>query len=270
MKTGRWPYLYRYQSMPNDNSSDYPERIARVEKVLSHSELYFPSPKTFNDPFDCKVDFTFDGCSDDDIRQYLERALKELHRESEISKNIEYALNNKHLWQQNARNKAVDILQPETDSMGVVCLSEHRDDILMWSHYSDGHKGFCLEFDKERLKAWKFCQPVDYDQKYLSFKEFNDVLPDNSRSIQLLFRKSKHWKYEAEWRLIVRPDENNPINRLYKFPEELLTGVIFGCLMPDDKKNIIKDFLKNRKSPVQLYVAKKKENEFALRIEPIG
>lgn len=70
--------------------------------------------------------------------------------------------------------QAAELLgMPQPDSMGVVCLSEHGDDILMWSHYSDGHQGFCLEFDRERLEAWKFCQPVDYDQKYLSFKDFS-------------------------------------------------------------------------------------------------
>jgi hypothetical protein len=256
--------------MPNDNTSDYIERIERVEKLLSHSELYFPSPKTFNDPFDCKVDFTFDGCTDDDIRKYLENGLNALNREAEIDKWFEDALSNKIGWQQNVKNQAVEILQPEIDSTGVLCFSEHRDDILMWSHYSDGHKGVCLEFDKERLKAWKFCRPVDYDQEYLSFKKFLEALPDNERSAQLLLRKSEHWIYESEWRIIVNPDNDNSGNRDYKFPEELLTGVILGCQMTEDKKKIIRDFLKNRKSYVQLYEAKKKENEIALRIEPIS
>ena len=30
---------------------------------------------------------------------------------------------------------------------GVCCLSEKHDDVLMWSHYSNGHKGFCLKFE---------------------------------------------------------------------------------------------------------------------------
>ena len=105
-----------------------------------------------------------------------------------MNKNFKYALNNKNLWQQNLKGKAVEILQPDVDKMGILCFSEHCDDILMWSHYSDGHKGFCLEFDRERLEAWKFCRPVDYDQEYLSFKKFIEALPDNKRSVQLLLR----------------------------------------------------------------------------------
>ncbi len=30
---------------------------------------------------------------------------------------------------------------------GVACFSAKVDDILRWSHYADGHRGSCLEFD---------------------------------------------------------------------------------------------------------------------------
>lgn len=85
-----------------------------------------------------------------------------------------------------------------------------------------------------------------------------------------MLRKSEHWIYECEWRIIVNPNNDNSGSRYYKFPEELLTGVIFGCQMTKNKKKIIRDFLKTRKGYVQLYETKKKENEFALRIDPIN
>lgn len=267
-------YLYRYQRMPKDNEPEYTERMEIIRKLFSHSELYADSPKNFNDPFDCKVDFTFDGCTDKDIRKFIEKKQKYLKRNIDVEKEYAAAIGNKLEWQQNVMKSAIENLQPETDKMGVLCFSKHRDDILMWSHYSDGHKGFCLEFDKERLEAWKYCRRVDYEKKYLPFKKFNDAFPDNDNKeklIQLLLlRKSKHWKYESEWRIIVKPEDDNSGSRYYKFPEELLTGVIFGCQMADDKRRVIKDFLKNRKNHVQCYEAKKKENEFALEIKELG
>jgi hypothetical protein len=30
-----------------------------------------------------------------------------------------------------------------TSKVGVMCISEVPDDILMWSHYADCHKGVC-------------------------------------------------------------------------------------------------------------------------------
>jgi hypothetical protein len=35
--------------------------------------------------------------------------------------------------------------------LGVVCLSEINNDILMWSHYADGHTGFCIEFERSEI-----------------------------------------------------------------------------------------------------------------------
>lgn len=252
-------YLYRYQPF---NEKTY--------RIFTHGEIYFLSPKDLNDPFDCKVDFTFDGCTDDDILKFIEKGLKELNREAEIEKSLRWALSDKIGWQQNAKKQVFEILQPDVDKMGVLCFSEHRDDIIMWSHYSDGHKGFCLEFDKERLEAWKFCRHVDYEKEYLSFKEFDEAFPENEKSLKFLLRKSPHWKYEAEWRTIVNPFSDNQGNRVYKFPAEILTAVIFGCEMMDDDKKKIRDWLKGRKNQIKCYQATKKGNAFGLNINEIN
>jgi hypothetical protein len=35
----------------------------------------------------------------------------------------------------------------QPSSVGIYCVSTNYDDVLMWSHYADSHKGICLEFD---------------------------------------------------------------------------------------------------------------------------
>lgn len=35
------------------------------------------------------------------------------------------------------------------DSARLTCFSQNRDNLLMWSHYADGLRGFCIEFEKE-------------------------------------------------------------------------------------------------------------------------
>jgi len=264
-------YLYRYQRMPKDDEPEYLKRLEILRKLFTHNELLFDSPLRFNDPFDCKIDFSFEGCTDKDIRGFIEEKQKYLKRNVDVEKEYEAAIGNKLEWQQNIMKSAIKNLQPDMDKMGILCFSNHRDDILMWSHYSDGHRGFCLEFDKKLLEAWKLCRPIDYDNKYLSFKEFNEAFPDNNEKLiqLLLLRKSEHWIYENEWRIIVKPDNDNSGNRYYTFPEELLTGVIFGCQMTEDKKNLIREYLMNRKNHIQFYEARKKENEFALEINEI-
>lgn len=221
---------------------------------------------------DSKVEFDLTNLSEEDIKQYLEKAIRHGNLEGDINQLLRDIRNNEDNWKHNLRKQALEILQPEINDLGLLSLSTLNDDILMWSHYADKHKRFCLQFNKAKLESWQGCRPIDYEDRFLSFREFNKAFPEDNEKLGhlLLLRKSRHWKYESEWRMIVKPKEDNSKSRYYKFPEELLTGVIFGCQMTEDKKKIIRDFLKNRKSYVQLYEAKKKENEFALEIKETG
>ncbi len=58
-------FLYKYRSF---------EQSTRLyaERLLLHSELYFASPASFNDPFDCRVRVSMDG-TDEQHRANLER-----------------------------------------------------------------------------------------------------------------------------------------------------------------------------------------------------
>jgi len=42
-------------------------------------------------------------------------------------------------------NKAPEL----ADQYGVLCLTPHWDNLLMWAHYGDAHRGICLGFDIE-------------------------------------------------------------------------------------------------------------------------
>jgi hypothetical protein len=49
----------------------------------------------------------------------------------------------------------------------VSALSEPRDDILMWAHYANDHKGFCLEFKLDNDASFKSVYfPVHYQDEY--------------------------------------------------------------------------------------------------------
>lgn len=54
------------------------------------------------------------------------------------------------------------------DSAGIGAFTIKCDNILMWSHYADNHKGICLEFDFNKDPL--FCQDpfwkVNYRNKY--------------------------------------------------------------------------------------------------------
>ena len=157
----------------------------------------------------------------------------------------------------------------------VACFSEfNRHDgfwknIQMWSHYTDNHKGFCVEFDlpflkekteytvenyqyftepdqylNERLKATiKGCLfPVIYTSSRTNIpvtkliKLKTDEIKDqnhNSDIDMLLFKafiiKSANWSYEKEWRLILEGDISAYFENKLPFP--YIKKIYLGCKM---------------------------------------
>jgi hypothetical protein len=48
---------------------------------------------------------------------------------------------------------------------GVACFSAAADNLLLWAHYADGHRGFCLEFDTSD-PVFEKIQRVGYTQEW--------------------------------------------------------------------------------------------------------
>ena len=265
-------YLYRYLRFRRVGNRLEDWQDKRLERIFTHNELYFSSPIGFNDPFDCRMDFTFEGSDDNDYRKLIEGKLKHdyphlLKREIKQRADdlLREGFHKADKWRMMHCKRYLEIFEKEASLLGMLCLSEEPRDILMWSHYADGHTGFCLKFDKAGVKkVWGFCEPVKYRQSYLNFKE----VVDKALSLKLhkfLLSKSEHWEYEGEWRVILNC--YNPLNRLQTFPDHLLKGVILGCQMPKENKSMIHRWMQDRNSRCQLYHTCKMENEYGLRIE---
>lgn len=88
---------------------------------------------------------------------------------------------------------------------GLLCFSQNWTSPVLWSHYSDKHKGICLGFNVPKVCI----QYVEYSDARLSPFE-NDADP-SKLSKQLLKRlpytKSAHWLYESEVRFFVELKE---------------------------------------------------------------
>ncbi len=134
-------------------------------------------------------------------------------------------------------------------TFGVLSLSEVHDNLLMWSHYADQHRGFVIEFEGES----EFLAPA-YAKRiptFLEKVEYNDLRPHLSATTlnrpEALVRKASAWAYEREWRAIkylaaadkifpvhppgqVPPNDSLPVH-LFSFPATSVTAVITGALM---------------------------------------
>lgn len=156
----------------------------------------------------------------------------------------------------------------------VACFSEINDSILMWSYYTDKHKGLCLEYDpnilddgvEEHENMLNAIQKVQYSEtQYNNPKYFR-----SSRSLNnIYFTKALCWAHEQEWRIVLQDN----VERI-KFP--CLTGVYLGAnfrLEHDDLKKdhyfirLLKACMK--KSNVAVYEAIQDSEKYKINFSEI-
>jgi len=248
--------LYRYYAF-NEHT----------EKIFKENEIYFASPDQYADLSDSKICWVCEGT----------------YQEKEIY------LNNLYLkkcpdWSEEKRVSFIKKLLTDKDHgddfqqiikgsgerirrrLGIYCLTEKKDNILMWVHYAYRHSGFCLEFDINNgfFGLYTRAIKVEYETKLPIINVLHlENVPKGELGTKLVI-KATDWKYEQEWRIV-----DTKGSGIHHFPEEALIGVILGNkISPKNKENVLK-WCKLRKYPPTIYEAKEKEKEFGLDIVKI-
>jgi Protein of unknown function (DUF2971) len=186
-----------------------------------------------------------------------------------------------------AREVSRDMAQQKpsviTNEFGVLSLTEKADNLLMWAHYADSHKGFVIEFDSEDA-FFKF--PKDLSRSdlrkvdYVERRKLKTLLPENE-SIQpdwFFFQKSQYWSYEKEWRLVrllKNADKKIEVGgqeiHLFDLPPSCITGIVLGLNMNQQNKDELINLLHTelRYHHVKILQARVNYDEDRLDIEPL-
>jgi len=247
--------LYRYRSMESKE----------LQGIFENREIYLPNPTSFNDPFECRPNIIIHRGKVSrelyikgirkKLRPYLNKKQKELYiREAKMI-----------LSDQERLNK---LFESFMKGIGIYCLSTTKDDILMWSYYSDSHKGLCLEFDTTKdITYFGQAFKVNYGNEYPSIDVIKIGLGKDYEYRKAVLVKSTHWEYEQEWRILKPESYGGP--GIHTFQPELLTGVILGALIcPEDKQKVL-DWVQDYPTKITLYQAKINRTKYQLNIEPI-
>jgi len=132
---------------------------------------------------------------------------------------------------------------------GMLCFSKHWHNPVLWSHYSERHRGICLGFEVDE----EYLKPVSYvtERTPISFP------PTPELAQQLLFTKYRDWKYEEEWRGWFSLDEQDSTGLyFYSFNDKVqLREVIAGPLC-DTAKAKIDAALKGYKDHIHIIKAR--------------
>lgn len=165
-------------------------------------------------------------------------------------------------------------------AIGMLCLTERQDDILMWAHYACAHEGFVIEFDPSSSFFNQRRSGVDefrHLRQVVYSKERPSLVLDNTKDMSPLLTKSDHWAYEREWRMLVSlGDASNVITHgsknfhLFDFPAEAIVSITLGCRTSDDKSTEIRGILSGNShlSRIPVYKSAPDENLFKLNILP--
>ncbi|MCD8349893.1 MAG: DUF2971 domain-containing protein, partial [Planctomycetaceae bacterium] len=163
--------------------------------------------------------------------------------------NIEYL--RKRISNHSDRERAIiedwvkKIIPLDEQHLVATCFTQSKDNLLMWGHYADSHKGYCIEYDLNKFTddhlGWFF--PITYVDSFIDFSVyFNRMIelvidpPNDETAIQteiikklnpyytilMGLIKSLCWSYENEWRFIqilfddaLPPEISLPVKSVY-------------------------------------------------------
>jgi hypothetical protein len=271
-----------------DEPQGLPTRLFRymkleyLEPILTGRGLFFPKLSSFNDPFDANIFPSFKATKAE-RRKFYDAMLK--------SKGMNRGERKRRLKE--TKDRVDDTLMEEAyvktigearAGCGVLCLAESQSDILMWSHYGNGHSGVCLAFDTGNVffhEASRVIYQADYPA--ISFGWFSEKMTDalgvngNEKKgaaqmaidRSLFLTKAEHWKYEAEWRIakkFPRPLEDHENGMFFPFPEDSLVGVVIGANATDAAVSTVRNWIVAGPCKPQLLRARVSKTKFALDI----
>lgn len=249
--------LCRYRSV----SELARERTRRVVETGLH---YFASPSSFNDPFDCRPNFTLEG-TEDAVRTYLRGMwarqapqLPEADRHAEVDAVLSDPSRDPRIPENNKLFAAVyDSMV--TAQVGVLCLSEVHNDILMWSHYADCHRGICLIYDTN-YDFFAHALPVRYQRerpRVNPITQSNDQMLDNA-----IYTKSSAWAYEKEWRILHYQQGVGE----RQSPPTALKAIVLGVALTGTDRRFVEAWAKASPAKPAVLRAIKSPSEFSIHV----
>lgn len=176
---------------------------SRSLRMLANNEVYLAASHCFNDPFDCRARQDFECVNDKELIEKM--APLKVEREGipieEARKFLKRVVANNDAKEKYIKRYSEYFQKVVLQSFGICSFSEVPNDILMWSHYSDSHKGFCIAFNRTPGNQLQWARRVNYPAND-EFPIVNYWVTELNQQIEefskVVLTKSKHWAYEKE------------------------------------------------------------------------
>lgn len=247
---------------------DKPWQIFRYRRVndflwqeLELAQFYCCSPSALNDPFDCRIDWIAS------LKRALASTTMGDDRRERVSKLHDSFLR-------------ADL----ASEAGICCFTCKTDDLLMWSHYADSHRGVCLlyeipadyfmsRYSQEVDNAFFFvgAAPVRYGANVFHDWLANDDLDsphdgsiaENAMTI-LFTSKAPAWSHEEEFRIVTRRPGK------LGFEPGFLKQVTFGLATPEEHRKLVAQVARRANKNVVLSEVKRSaDSDFGIKFPEV-
>lgn len=264
------PFELEYRTF-DEMVGEFPETVYKYrrwnnkfdKRVITHGELYFASPREFEDKEDCKQTVRFEKLSTEEKIAWIEHGVK-TQKQKENKNWSDKTIKERALKiyenapirdSKKAKEVTEKILQKYFDITGVLSLAFNSSSVRMWNEYAENHQGFCVGFDSKLLFESKIAGKggyVDYVEELP--KIYPEPIMDFQTQANLqIFSKLKKWDYEEEYRLHMIRDHKLEINDRRKYPPaEAFKEIIIGKNMAEEDFEELKESLPDELSHVKI------------------
>lgn len=214
------------------------------KRILTHQEVFFAPPSSFEDPLDCKFPIRWDLLTDRQIFQrYFDESLKR-NPQFKFQQHHEFALHwslNSPVKQEKHLKEMSEYQRVEFDKrIGILSLTENPNNEIMWNYYSENESGICVGLDSRMIfeqfggggdVVYVDEVPIILPMPFHSFEKQNHLQ---------VFNKLDKWSFEQEYRTFIF-DKNMLSNETRKrvLPKKAIKEIRLGSKISNKARDEI-------------------------------
>lgn len=244
--------LYKYYSVTGDNLV-----------ALINRQFWASKPRSFNDPYDTPVRWMELQYG---MKLITQRRPGNTTEKPMIPHDIDI-VGSEPLTKPYSDKDIEDI-----ENLGIICFSSKNDEMLMWSHYADQHKGYVLEFEIDEEHA-NFLTKKNMLLK-VSYEIRHSVPHSFFGGSKAPGYKHPDWRYESEYRYILSEGDKlyswSSIGHNEMYPFNNLTGIIFGTRASESSIKAISSLVQNINQDIHIMKANLNDGGFGLSISTLS
>lgn len=215
-----------------------------LEKIIGNEPtIKFSSAFNLNDPYELKFNLQIDPFAAGQREEFFRRSIGKTEEDfiawqNQVSEN--------YIWYAEQEQRAL-----LSQSITLSSFTASNENNLMWSHYTDNHRGICVEYVEESIdflkktKGFFACDKVQYSDMPPIVSSIENF---KSQISKMLFNKQSEWKYESEYRMVLLSDNNCDF---IKISPQLIKAVYIGSKAPRELVERILELCKS--SNIDIY-----------------